>query len=405
MSDLSRHRPGLRRLLHGLTMLPTLRLNISWQRPARVELRWPKWSTIWHSMRVAKHLLRAAMRIMRVMAWVAWRIVRRLSDWLWDNLTSSVLDTYDALRPQVGRIIRAEPGLDEARAARAVAVFVQFSGDGSISDMVRQQVEAYRSLGFAVALVSNSPAFPEASWQAARAAASFVVWRRNEGLDFGAWKDLVPLVLKRWPEAEELLLVNDSVLGPIRSLAPVVENMRTEGPGVFGMIESLQGGPHLQSWFTLVRGRAAIADVTDFLRRLKLSRSKWKIIQRGELRLARRMQAAGHRVAAWQGYEDLIHIALADPAERAYLESALPTWLAMADPADYHDILMRRPVNPAHHLWHALTGPAGCPFIKTELVRRNPGRLPGVESWPTLVPADAPCSVPTMRAHLALLGP
>ncbi len=405
LNDLSRRRPGLKRWLHGLTMLPNLRRRRRWTWPDRVELRWPKWSTIWHFVRVAVHVVRVAVVAARVLAWVAWRIVCRVADWVWDNLRAFVLDTYDSLQPQVSRILREEPGIDEARDARSVAVFVQFSPDGTISEMVRRQVAAYRELGFAVALVSNSPAFPEASWQAARQVASLVVWRRNEGLDFGAWKDLTPMVMERWPQTEELMLVNDSVLGPIRSLAPVVEAMRAEGPGVFGLLESQQGGPHLQSWLTLVRGRPAIIDVADFLRRLKLSRSKWKIIQRGELRLARRMQACGHRVAAVYGYEQLIRIALADPAERAYLERALPAWFAFADPSEYHDILVDRPVNPAHHLWHALSGPAGCPFIKTELVRRNPGKLPDVATWPDLVPPDAPCPVPVIREHLALIGP
>jgi hypothetical protein len=405
LSELSRRRPGLKRWLHGLTMLPNLRRKRRWRWPDRVELRWPTWSTIWHFIRVAAHLVRVAFVLARVWAWVLWRIAWRVVDWAWDNLRALVLDTYDSLRPQASRILREEPGIDAARDARSVAVFVQFSPDGTISEMVRCQVAAYRELGFAVTVVSNSPAFPEESWQAARQVASLVVWRRNEGLDFGAWKDLTPIVLERWPQAEELLLVNDSVLGPIRPLAPVFKAMRAGGPGVFGLLESHQGGPHLQSWFTLVRGGAAIGDVAGFLQRLKLSRSKWKIIQRGELRLARKMQVAGHRVASLYAYEQLIRMALADPDDRAYLERALPAWFTMTDPSEYHDILVNRPVNPAHHLWRALTGSAGCPFIKTELVRRNPGELPDVATWPDLVSADTPCPVPVIRQHLALLGP
>lgn len=333
------------------------------------------------------------------------RILRRIGAFAYDYTVVTLLDAVDRRRAAPPPILRMEPGEDPAPDARAVAVFVQFSPDGAISAMVRRQVETYRALGFAVVLVSNSPAFPEAAWQAARGVAALVVHRRNGGLDFGAWKDLVPMALARWPAAEELLLVNDSVLGPIRPLAPVVDAMRAEGPGVFGLLESLQGGPHLQSWFTLVRGRAAIADLARFLAALRLSRSKWKIIQRGELRLARTMRAAGHRVAATHRYEDLLRVALADPVESDYLARLLPGWLAGADAARRQAILVQRPLNPAHHLWRVLSGPAGCPFIKTELVRRNPGRLPAVEAWPALVPADAPCPVPMLRAHLDALGP
>jgi len=336
---------------------------------------------------------------------VASRILRRIGTFAYDNTVVSVLDAFDQRRERADPILRMEPGEDPAADARAVAVFVQFSPDGTITEMVRQQVATYRALGFAVMLASNSPAFPETAWQAARRVASLVVHRRNGGLDFGAWKDLMPMALARWPAAEEVLLVNDSVLGPIRPLAPIVDAMRAAGPGVFGLLESLQGGPHLQSWFTLVRGRPAIADLALFLEQLRLSRSKWKIVQRGELRLARAMRAAGHRVAAWHRYDELLGIALADPVERAYLARVLPAWLAGADPARERAILTDRPLNPAHHLWRVLSGPAGCPFIKTELVRRNPGRLPDVEDWPDLVPPDSPCPVPMLRAHLATLGP
>ncbi len=333
------------------------------------------------------------------------RILRRIGTFAYDNTVVSVLDAFDERRESADPILRIEPGENPAADARAVAVFVQFSPDGTITEMVCQQVATYRALGFAVMLVSNSPAFPETAWQAARRVASLVVHRRNGGLDFGAWKDLMPMALARWSAAEEVLLVNDSVLGPIRPLAPIVDAMRAEGSGVFGLLESLQGGPHLQSWFTLVRGRPAITDLALFLEQLRLSRSKWKIVQRGELSLARAMRAAGHRVAAWHRYDDLLGIALADPVERAYLARALPAWLAGVDPARERAILTDRPLNPAHHLWRVLSGPAGCPFIKTELVRRNPGRLPDVEDWPDLVPPDSPCPVPMLRAHLATLGP
>jgi hypothetical protein len=411
LHDISRAEPGLRRWFHGFAMAPPLRWlgrRLRW--PAAPEragmLRWNGLPWLMGALAVALMDIGVALlHATALAARLAWRLAPRVLGRLWEGASAFVLDSIDSLRERDDPILRTEPGQDPAPDARAVAVMVQFSPDGTITDMVRRQIEAYRALGFAVVLVSNSPAFPEPAWQSARQVASLVVHRRNRGLDFGAWKDLVPVALARWPTAEELLLVNDSVLGPIRPVAPVVGAMREAGPGVFGLLESLQGGPHLQSWFTLARGPAAVADLARFLARLRLSRSKWIIIQRGELRLARAMRAAGHRVAAWHGYTELLRTALADPVERAYLERALPAWLADADAAQQQAILTERPLNPAHHLWRVLCGPAGCPFIKTELVRRNPGGLPDVECWPELVPPDSPCPLPVLRAHLAALGP
>lgn len=324
------------------------------------------------------------------------RFARRVLAWVWEQAASSLLDAIDGLRSAPAAILRVEDGCDPMPGARAVAVMVQYSPSGQVSEMVLRQIAEYRALGFAVVLVSNSPSFPEESWKAVQVDAALVVHRRNRGLDFGAWKDLVPVALERWPGAEELLLVNDSVLGPIRPLGPVMEAIRAEGAGFFGMVETIQGGPHLQSWFTLARGTAAVRDAAAFLAWFRPSRSKWKIVQRGELRMALAMRAAGHRVGAVFGYERLLDLALGDPAERAYLSRAVPFPIT-------REALLRRPLNPAHHLWRVLAGPAGCPFIKTELVRRNPWRLPEVEAWPRHLPAIAPSPGQVLASHLAIL--
>lgn len=349
-------------------------------------------------------LRHVASRLIALTQFVLW-LARRIASWVVNLVVTLVQDGIDRLRAQPRSMLRVEQATDAQPDARSVAVMVQFSPTGAVSDMVLRQIEAYRACGFAVVLVSNSPTFPEEAWQTARRAAALVVHRRNYGLDFGGWKDVVPVALARWPHAGELLIVNDSILGPIRPLAPTFDALRAAGPGFFGLLESIQGGPHMQSWFTLARGRAAVADASAFLAALRLSRWKWNIIQRGELRMAAHMRAKGHRVAAVFGYRALVDLGLTDPAERSYLSRAIPSWMKTGDTDRARRLLMRHPVNPAHHLWRVLSGPAGCPFIKTELVRRNPGGLPDVEEWPRLVSPDSPCPPEMIRAHLAALGP
>ncbi|MBW8268567.1 hypothetical protein [Caldovatus aquaticus] len=373
LTDLAEAEPGLRRCLHGLPDLPRLH-----QGP-----------------QLAKKAGRLAVRVAERLGEVARAAVR---------------DPVMRLRSRPEALLRVEAGERSDPARRSVALFVHFSPDGRVSSMVRRQLETYDRLGFETVFISNAPAVVECDWQAARARVALAVHRRNFGLDFGAWKDVAPLALARWPQAEELLLVNDSVLGPIRPLDPVLAAMRTAGPGLFGLLESVQGGPHLQSWFVLARGRALVADVAAFLAALRLSVSKWLVVQRGELRLARAMRQRGHRVAAVYSYAALLERALSDPAERAYLIEALPSLERYAALPEAEAVaalrarLLARPLNPAHHLWRVLYGPAGCPFVKTELVRRNPGRLPGVEAWRALVPPDSPCPLPEIEAHLRLMG-
>jgi hypothetical protein len=318
-------------------------------------------------------------------------------------------DLWLELRGRPDPVLRMEPGL-ASRGRRSVAIYVHWSPRGEVSEMVRRQLATYDALGFETVFVSTAPVLPEADWQAARQHCALAVHRRNHGRDFGAWQDLLDETERRWPAAEELLLVNDSVLGPLRPLEPCLAAMRAGGEGLFSMLESRQGGPHLQSWFLLARGPAAVADLSTFLRQMRLSASKWLVVQRGELRLVRWMRSRGHRVAALFGYDALVADCVADPSLRAALVSwnpALARLDALPEPERaraWTRRLLAQPVNPAHLLWRTLAQ-AGCPFLKTELVRNNPGRLPDVEHWPEVVPEDAPCPAPVIAAHLRAMAP
>ena len=163
--------------------------------------------------------------------------------------------------------------------------------------MVRRQLAMLAEAGFAVVFITMAEQVPEADWQAARQHCALVAQRRNFGRDFGAWQDLAAEARRRWPGATELLLANDSVLGPILPLPPVLAALRAGGEGLFGLTESIQGGPHLQSYFLLARGAAATGDLFGFLATMRMSHSKWLVVQRGELRLARWMRGRGH---AWR---------------------------------------------------------------------------------------------------------
>lgn len=97
------------------------------------------------------------------------------------------------------------------------------------------------------------------------------------------------------------------------------------------------------------------------------------------------MRRRGHYVAAVYGYRAIIDQAPVDPAMR--------------------QMLINHPVNPAHHFWRILASSAGCPFIKAELVRRNPGQIADVHEWPEVVPLDPPCPADVIAKHLVVLGP
>ncbi|MCU0943925.1 MAG: rhamnan synthesis F family protein [Rubritepida sp.] len=308
---------------------------------------------------------------------------RRAAEVAWEAGAAAILDR---VAPLPAGVTRVEDGRGP-RHAGSLALYLHWSPDGRISGMVRRQVALWAAEGFTVAFVSNAAPPPE-DWAAIGAQAALCLARRNTGRDFGAWRDAAVEAVARFGEPRELLLANDSVLGPFRPLGPLVAAWRAGGEGLFGATESLGGGPHLQSYALLARGPQAVGTLRAHLAAYRDSRSKWRVVQQGELGLAARMRAAGVRQAALFGYARLA--AAVDDATRASLGPRF------ADPA----ALGRYPLNPCHHLWRVLVERMGFPWLKTELVRRNPGKLPGVEDWPGLMdPADAAL----IRAHLALM--
>lgn len=330
------------------------------------------------------------------------RVAYRATSVVQEVLAAMPRDALRATRALVG-LLRTEDGVDPAGGATRIALYVHYSATGQVSEMVRCQLGLLRQFGFAIVFISMAEHIPAADWQAVRQLCALVVQRENFGRDFGAWHDLMPEVRRRWPHPDELMLANDSVLGPIYPLAPVIAAMRSGGDGLFGLTESLQGGPHLQSYLLLARGGVVVRDLMGFLQSLHISHSKWLLVQLGEIRLARWMRRRGHRVAAVFGYGRLAEAAVADASERQRLIRS-STRLGDLDrlPAEQASALLHEwPLNPTQHLWHVLVTRFGYPFLKTELILRNPGRLPGVEDWSQVVRPDSGCSLATLQAHLA----
>jgi len=312
------------------------------------------------------------------------RFTQRVAEVLWENSSAAFLDRF---APQQPETFEASEG--QAPLTRSLALYLHWSPDGRISSMVRNQVRLWREAGFGCAFITNANP-PAADWDAIAADTVLRVRRANVGRDFGAWRDAATIALERFGRPRELLLTNDSVLGPFLPLPPLVDAWRAGGDGFFGLTESLGGGAHLQSYALLGRGEVAVTEMLGHLRALRDSRSKWQLVQRGEIGLSQRMLRAGVPCWALFGQERLA--AFADAATRARIAPRYSSAVAFA----------RVPFNPCRHLWRELVEGMGYPYLKTELIRRNPGKLPGVENWRDVVPAAA---LPMIEEHLAMMGP
>jgi hypothetical protein len=291
----------------------------------------------------------------------------------------------DWVAPLVGCIRSIQTG-GAAFEAPGIALYAHWSPSGRISSMVARQVAAWRGCGLDIVFVTSTTP-PAEELAAILPHCALIIQRANVGYDFAAWRDALNVLHSQGHRPAEILLANDSVLGPFQPLPPLVAMMRAGGQGLFGFTESVAGGVHLQSYALLARGPQAVAELTAHLDAIPNWRSKWRLVQGGEIGLTARMRRANIRCAALFPYAALCHHARADDLEALGARSRAPRTLA-----DY-------PLNPTHHLWRLLLD-CGFPFIKTELVRRNPGRLPNLVDWAGLV---APDDAALAEAHLRLM--
>jgi lipopolysaccharide biosynthesis protein len=270
-----------------------------------------------------------------------------------------------------------------------VVVFVHFDRHGGVRPQLLSYMREFAAHGRAVVFVTNAGLLkPEAETQL-REICSAIIVRRNRGYDFGAWREAIEHLGLPRAETAELILVNDSVFGPLRPIGDMLEKFDYGTADVWGLTESWQTRYHLQSFF-LAFGPAALgsAAFTKFWANVRPVPAKSYIVKIYEVGITQVMLKAGLRCAAIWTYD-----ALTSMVDDAALESLLATEqseLGKTDPIHVtrklqvmkvRDCVARRvAMNPTSDLWRQLLV-SGFPFIKRELLRDNPTEVQDIGDW------------------------
>ncbi len=254
-----------------------------------------------------------------------------------------------------------------------VAVFVHFDRDGAVSGRVMRSLISLRDAGLSVFLVSNAGRLRPEAQAALRAVCAGVLVRRNVGYDFGALREGLAHWQLPQPGTRMVLLVNDSVLGPLTSWRAVLDRLDFAVADVWGATDSRQRSPHLQSWFLAIGRRALDHPAwSAFWTGVRPVQSKEWVIGHYEVAFARAMRRHGLRIRALWPYDDLIRRLDATPPRFSTVQHVRQT-------ARIRRFLgLGYALNPTADLWRQLRD-AGCPFVKRELVERNPARVADAE--------------------------
>ncbi len=227
------------------------------------------------------------------------------------------------------------PRLSEQWRPERVAVLAHWSADGSLSRSIRGLAGSLSEFGFQVVVVSAAEFDGERPGGWPDQPQSACVFRRpNSGYDFGTWAATLS-ELPQIRSAREVILANDSMVGPFTPLSPLLDRMLRTPADVWSLTDSVQFGWHPQSYFVGYRnGVLEEPAMRSFWGSVRVHGSKDDVIRRYELGLGRLL-----------------------------LREAFST--AVAFPSQ--SVVTNRGDNPTIRAWRTLLD-AGLPMVKRQLL-------------------------------------
>jgi hypothetical protein len=127
---------------------------------------------------------------------------------------------------------------------RSIAIIAAHDARGTVGSATRHLCQAFANQGFGVVLAYDHAVTPSsgisAPWDA-------LVTREHAGYDFFSWR----LALEQFPDDvrfDEIVLLNDSIVGPFTDLGPLLSAWRALPFDVSGLVEAAAPRPHLHSW-------------------------------------------------------------------------------------------------------------------------------------------------------------
>ena len=330
-----------------------------------------------------------------------WRSIARESLILRDRLVGQMSWQASRRHFRSNYIVEKWDGARDLGNARRIAILVHFSSNRLFAEYFIYLLRALDEAGFSTIVVSNAKRLDRDSVASILPWCGRVLHRKNIGYDFGAWRDAIA-ASPEIARAEQLLIVNDSIFGPTQNLAEILDRCRFDQADVWGMTDSFDARYHLQSYFVLFGPKVLRSQAfAKFWRSARYVGHKHTVIHKLEIGLSQAMLKAGFKLQALYPYRRL---------SRAVIDRALAA--AADDENRSHPLYQTHldrllqgvnagyPLNPTHYFWDYLITELRFPFIKRELLERNPVAIPLLANWATVIENSSDYPVRLIEEHL-----
>jgi lipopolysaccharide biosynthesis protein len=306
-------------------------------------------------------------------------------------------------------------GADPNSGSSLYAIYVHYDPDGIVHDFVVRQLQELVNVGFRIIFVTNSPKNLEKDSTFIVAQLCFrLIWRYNVGYDFGGYKDGIEAI-RNLDTVAQLLLMNDSVYGPFWPLSQALNHADPERCDFWGITDSWAHCYHIQSYFMLFFPKALRDEsFLSFWKELKYYNHKHWIISKGEMKLTQILLKRKLRAQVLCPFWEVValaHYKLNDPPS-AHAESnkidppgsdllrSLKNTI-IVDQTSFLDLTgINTLINPSHQFWDILISEFKCPFLKRELIKFNPAKIPSAWQWDKVIARDTDYPVDLIWQHL-----
>jgi len=288
---------------------------------------------------------------------------------------------------------------------KRVCVFAHFDVMDRVDPHVFHHLRAFQSLGFDTIFVSTCRRMKEADRRQLLTICHKVILRKNNGYDFGSYRAGIREMLKSH-DYEQIVLTNDSVYGPLHDLKSIFDDLAQRPIDIWSITDSYEHEYHLQSYF-LVFSRKAWNHplIQRFWNGFWHVKNKGAAIHLYEIGLSRAAKKARLQLGAWCDTTEVIETSL---------KKANTQFSAISGGTVPHDEIEKRRLlqlidvslgsncNVSHFYWEYLIRDFRCPYLKVELLRDNPCRVPNVHFYRDFIPDSYPHEL--IREHLRRYG-
>jgi hypothetical protein len=243
-----------------------------------------------------------------------------------------------------------------------LAIFVHYDPDGEIQDYVIQYLKNLHSESISILFVSGCRQLTTQACSKIKGLVWRVITTRNEAYDWGLYFIGIR-ALGSSLKGKSILFANDSCVGSLAPLRDFFARARSNDVDIYSATDSDQLIWHLQSYFIWVSGRVTASDEWEsYWNQYQPAGDKKYVIIAYELGFSTYFSAAGFKLGAHWPLELLMKTSLEAPKNK---------WRLEASRGDGG-------INPTHHFWDVLLD-LGCPFLKRELVAKNPCDVPNLD--------------------------